>query len=367
MTSTRTAGAIVWLALVIGATATGGCGKKKEAAKSAPGTASVAGLPAQSEAELGQIIADIDGVKITLGDFQERINKQSPYVRARYTSLERKKEFLDNLVRFEVLAREAKKKGYDQDPEVVRTMKQVMIQKLMKAEFDTRVKPEDVTDAEMQAFYKEHESEYNKPEEARISAVIVKDAKTAAKVATEAKSAKGADNKGFRDLVTQYSQDEASKALGGDLRYFAVGTKDVPAEVVTAAFTLVKTGDVAGPIKAGDRFYVIKQTGRRKALAKTFEDVKRQIQNRIYRDKRTKAMEDFVGALKTAAKIQVNDVELAKVRIDMTGADATAPGAGDGHDDPHGGLGLPGATGLPAPLPAPTVPAAAGHDGNGHP
>ena len=48
-----------------------------------------------------ETLAKVDDVVITVGEFSERINKQSPYVRARYTSLERKKEFLDNLVRFE--------------------------------------------------------------------------------------------------------------------------------------------------------------------------------------------------------------------------------------------------------------------------
>jgi len=36
------------------------------------------------------------------------------------------------------------------------------------------LKPEDITDAEMQQFYKAHSDEYNKPEEVRVSAVIVK-------------------------------------------------------------------------------------------------------------------------------------------------------------------------------------------------
>ena len=80
---------------------------------------------------------------ITLGEFQERINRQSPYIRARYTSLEQKKEFLDSLVRFEVLAKEAYRRGLDKDPEVVRTMKQVMIQKLMRDEFDAKVTADD--------------------------------------------------------------------------------------------------------------------------------------------------------------------------------------------------------------------------------
>jgi peptidyl-prolyl cis-trans isomerase C len=323
---------------------------KKNSAKAAE---TAGALPAQSDKELGAPIAEIDGYVITLADFQDRINKQSPYIRARYTSMERKKEFLDNLVRFEVLATEAKKRGLDQDPEVVRTMKQVMIQKLMKVEFDTRVKPEDVTEAEMKKFYDEHTTEYNKPEEVRVSAIVLKDKATADKVAKEAAGPKGQDAKGFRDLVTQYSVDDVTKARGGDLRYFAVGSAEVPAEVVEASFKLEQTGQLAGPIATKDgKFYVVKQTGRRKALVKTFDEVKKQIQNRLYRDKRTTAMEDFVTGLKTKAKITVHDDALAKVRIDTTGA-------GDvGDMDPHGAM--------PMPPNGPGMAPPPGDDGHGH-
>src|SRR5262249_29015476 len=119
------------------------------------------GLPGQSDADLAEPVATIDGQTITVAEFQDRINKQSPYVRARYTSLEQKKEFLDTLIRFEVLAKEAQKRGYDQDPEVVRTMKQVMIQKLLKEEFETKLKPEDIPDDELKKFYDAHQSDYN--------------------------------------------------------------------------------------------------------------------------------------------------------------------------------------------------------------
>src|SRR5215831_18637492 len=140
--------------------ALGACkSEKSEGAPAASGSTPAkqpAGLPGQPESELKETVAVVDGTPITVAELQDRINKQSPYVRARYTSLEQKKEFLDTLVRFEVLAGEARKRGYDRDPEVVRTMKQVMIQRLLKEEFDSRVKPEDITDDEMKKFYDAH-------------------------------------------------------------------------------------------------------------------------------------------------------------------------------------------------------------------
>ncbi len=103
--------------------------------------------------DLSQVVAKVDDEVITVGDVQERINKQSPFIRARYTTLDKKKEFLDNLVRFEVMAAEAQKRGYDKDPEVQRVMKQQMISKFLQKDFESKLKVEDVPDADVEKYY----------------------------------------------------------------------------------------------------------------------------------------------------------------------------------------------------------------------
>jgi peptidyl-prolyl cis-trans isomerase C len=352
----------------------GGTGGGKSSDEGAP-------LKGQNPSDLKESVAKIDDVSISVGDFQQRINQQSPYIRARYTSLERKKEFLDNMVRFEVLAKEAGAKGFDKDPEVIRTMKQVMIQKLMKEEFDNRVKLEDVKDDECMKFYKEHNDEYNKPEEVRVSDILLKDNKKASDIIKEiaGKAKNGViDNAIFRDLVTKNTEDAKAKESGGDLRYFAESSTEYPKELVKAAFALKEVGNFTDKaIKAGEGYHVMMLTGRRKALVRNFDEVKRQIQNRLYRDKRTQAMEDYVTELKKKSHVQVNDANLSKVMIDTSqgatfggvpvpGGGAPAPGPGAGLPV-HGGLGatMPpaggatasgGATPIGAP-PAPKAPA----------
>jgi peptidyl-prolyl cis-trans isomerase C len=333
----------VVLALAVAVTAGASCSQEPKTQSSSsqrtgPGT--------QTAAELSAPVATIDGHVITVDDFQQRINEQSPYIRARYTSMEQKRVFLDNLVRFEVLAQEAQRRGFDKDPDVVRTMKQVMIQKLMKSEFEDRFTPDNISEAEMQAFYNQHRDEYVKPEEIRVAAIIVKDSATATKVAAAARSETGRTNKGFRDLVSQYSIDNDSKVRGGDLRYFGRETTEVPKPVVTAAFDLKNIGDVAGPIKADGTFYVIKQTGHRKPMTKTYEDVKRQIQNRLYRERRTEAQKSFIDNLRKSAKITIDDKALSTVRVEP-GSSQPPAGGHAGHD--HGGP-------APAPVTSPTAP-----------
>jgi peptidyl-prolyl cis-trans isomerase C len=310
------------------------------------GAGSSAGGPQAKKPGDPTALAKIDDVTITVGEFEDRINKQSPYIRARYTSVERKKEFLDNLVRFETLAKEAAKRGYDKDEEVVRTMKQVMIQKLMKDEFDNKIKLEDIKDDECKKFYDEHKDEYNKPEEVRVSHILVDSEPKAKEVLAKYNEAvakdKAQDAKIFRDLVTQYSTDDAAnKQRGGDLSFFAQNSTQYPKELIDAAFKLQNQGDVSAPVKTAKGWHVLKLTGRRKAINRTFEEVKRQIQNRLYRDKRQKAQEDFVAELKKKSNVQVYEDKLANVKIDTT------PGA-PGMAGPMGGMpGMPGHGGMP--------------------
>jgi parvulin-like peptidyl-prolyl isomerase len=201
-----------------------------------------------------------------------------------------------------------------------------MIQKLMRDEFDVKITADTITDPEMKTYYDANLTEYVKPEEVRASAIITKNRAQAERVALEARGEAGKTNKGFRDLVNRYSQDEDSKLRGGDLRYFDAQTKEVPAPVIRAAFALLNTGDVSGAVDAGNgTWYVLKQTGRRKSMTKSFDDAKPAIRNKLFRDKRLAAQKDFVDGLRAAAKIEINEANLAKVRID------TSQATDDGH------------------------------------
>jgi peptidyl-prolyl cis-trans isomerase C len=279
-------------------------------------------------ADLATPLATVDDVTITVGELQERLNRQSPYIRNRYTSLEQKKEFLDSLIRFEVLAKEAQRRGFDQDPEVIRTMKQVMIQKLMKDEFEVKVTPESITDAEIAAYYEQNKTEFVKAEEVRASAIMVKSKAQAERVAGEAAGAAGKTNKGFRDMVATYSAHEETKLRGGDLRYMTADSKDWPAPVVAAVFGLANTGDVSGVVDAKDgTWWVLKQTGRRRAMVRTLAEATQQIRNKLYRERRVEAQKQFIDGLRAKAKITVDESSLAKVKIDTSAA---------GGGDPHG-------------------------------
>jgi peptidyl-prolyl cis-trans isomerase C len=313
--------------------------------------------PTQDKGDLSQVVAQVGDEVITVGDVQERINKQSPFIRARYTTLDKKKEFLDNLVRFEVMAGEAQKRGYDKDPEVQRVMKQQMISKFLQKDFESTIKVEDVPDAEVEKYYKDHPEEFNKKDEVRVSEILVKDKPKADKAYAEAKAqpkgtaAQGADQKGFRDLVTKYSEDEESKARGGDLTFFDKDSTAYPKPVVDAAFKLAEVGDVSPPVKTDKGWVVLKLTQKRPGFNRPLAEVKRQIQQRLFRDTRTKKLDAFIADLKKNTKIEIHDDNLGKVVIE-NGMEGAGPGGPHGMmSDPHALGGMPGQPGMPGGLP----------------
>jgi peptidyl-prolyl cis-trans isomerase C len=313
-----------------------------------------------SSADASQVVAKVDDSVITVGDVQERINKQSPFVRARYSTPERKKEFLDSLIRFEVLANEAEKRGYDKDPEVIRVMKQQMISKFLQKDFESKLKIEDVPDADVEKYYAEHPAEFNQKDEVRVSEIAVKDKPKADKALAEVRAlpkgpAAMGDPKPFRDLVMKYSEDEESKARGGDLSFFDKDSTRYPKPVVDAAFKLADVGDAA-EVKTDKGWAVIRLTQKRPGFNRPLPEVKRQIQQRLFRDLRSKSMDTFVADLKKKSNIEIHDENLAKVVIDTGSSGAGAPSSGMFGDQ---GMGSPHGMGQPQmALPPPGTPAA---------
>ena len=314
-----------------------------------------------------QVVAKVDDTVITVTDVQERINKQSPFVRARYTNADRKKEFLDGLIKFEVMASEAERLGYDKDPEVQRVMKQQMISKFMQKDFESKLKVEDVPDADVEKYYNDHPTEFHQKDEVRVSQILVKDKAKADKAYAEARAlpkgpANVGDGKGFRDLVTKYSEDEESKPRGGDLSFFAADSATTPKAIVDGAFKLKEVGDVAAPIKTDKGFAILRLTQKRPGFSRPLPEVKRQIQQRLFRDLRAKSMDAFVADLKKKSNIEIHEDNLAKVVVDTTGTSAgvgpggMGPGSSGMSGMPGMGMGLhgaPGASGMPGMSPSP--------------
>jgi peptidyl-prolyl cis-trans isomerase C len=307
-----------------------------------------AGGVGQKPAGTGEAIARIGSSVLTIDEVQKKMDDQSPFVRARYADPARKKEFLDAQVRFEVLAEEALSRGYHNDPEVQDAVRKIIVQKLTREEFDSRVRLADVTDAELQQYYDSHKSDYDKPEMARAS-VLIAEAKGGDKAAIqkleglrrEAAELKNREDRNhFRDLVQKHSADEASKATGGDLRYLSQVefTERFGKEAADWIFGGDTNNEISPVFVLGDQAAVFKRTGRRKAVTRSFEQVKNQIKNVVYREKRSAAFNTYVDELKKKFNVTVHEEKIDRIRVDTSVPPANPFDDGHGHGG-HGGHG----------------------------
>jgi len=268
--------------------------------------------PAPSE----PIVARVGDESITARELSEQLAKQPPAVRAHYTSPQRRKDFLENQIRFELLAGEARRRGFDKDPDFERAMKQQLVSTYLQKEMEARLKPADIPDAEVEKYYREHSAEFNQPELARVSQIVVKDRNKARKLVAEVKKLAPDDVAGFAKIVAAHSEDPDSKTRGGDLGFFERDKSAHPKPVVEAVFALQKPGDVAGPIQTDRGFHLVRLVQRRPGSARTYAEASGDIRQRLYQQQRARRMDELLASIKQRTKVEIYEAELGKVVID---------------------------------------------------
>ncbi len=276
------------------------------------------------------VLARVDDIAITAADLKEVLTryKNQPFVLARYSSIDRRKELLDSLVRYEVLAIEARNRGYLRDPEVQRIAKDEMVRRLVRQEIDDKANLSDISDAEVKRFYQTHLKEYTQPETVRASLILIRDRAKATRVLARARALPKADMKDFRDLVAEYSEDADSQQRGGDLTQFARKTTQYPPAIVSAAFALKETGDVSGLVPTDKGYAILKLTDHRSAHTRPLKGVSLDIKKRMLNDLRAKERKEFIEQARKRIKVEIYQDQLTKLDLGdpaASGRDSALP------------------------------------------
>ncbi|MFO0712525.1 MAG: peptidyl-prolyl cis-trans isomerase [Sandaracinus sp.] len=334
----------------------------------------------EDEARRAQAVARVGDVAITVGQLEDEIARQTPFMRARFRDRHELEELLDTLVRFEMLAREADRRGLGTDPEVREAVAQSAVQHMIRRDFDERITVESIPQADVQAYYDGHPDEFSRPEVRRASQIVLESEEQARALVEEARAA---DARRFRQLAQERSIDPESRQRGGDLRYFddhgvSPNSADpaVDEAIVRATFALTNVGDVGDPIRIGgegenQRWAIVKLTGLRPAEHRSVEDAGQGIRLRLWRTRRQEALEGFVEELRGRIHTEVHYERMAGIRFDppeRLSSDPHAEGADEegaegegtegeselgpvaprgGAPDPHEGLDLAPATPQP--------------------
>jgi peptidyl-prolyl cis-trans isomerase C len=181
---------------------------------------------------------------------------------------------------------------------------------------DDQVKGTDtVADAEAEEFYKTNPDKFKRPEQVRASHILLSvtaDAKPEDVVKKEKEAqdlltrVKGGED--FAKVAAEKSEDPSAKQNSGDLDFF--GREQMVKEFSDAAFAMKKDEISKEPVRSQFGYHIIKVTDRREAETIPLDTAKAQVLAFLQRQKKQKAVQDFVKDLREKAEVKVNFPEL---------------------------------------------------------
>lgn len=242
--------------------------------------------------EAGQdVLAVVNGHKITRLDFDQRIQQYRP--EARQWAAQNKGRVMQELVTLELLAQEAKKQQLDQDPTIqtqlrLRTsdfLARLLVQKSVEEHAN-------VTEDAISKHYEASKADYTVEEQVTASHILVKTEGEARAVLDELKQGKD-----FTEVAKARSIDPSAPS-GGSLGTFSRG-RMVPS-FEEAVFTLQK-GEISGPVETEFGYHIIKVTDRTAASVKPLDEVRDDIRNTLV----SQYIEAFLGGLRQKATVQI--------------------------------------------------------------
>ena len=260
------------------------------------------GQPAPSS---GALVARVGQVELHDDDIQRAIARDPGASAERFQSPAARRELIDGLVRFELLAQAADRVGLTKDPDAVHALRQIAVTKLVNQTLGAVASPETITKADLEREYAARQAnEFTLPPAAQVRHIHVSNAQLAAQLAAQAKALAPADDRGFAKLAATHSEDVATRDNGGDLGFIDKTSRLAPA-LVEAALSLKIPGDVAGPIPIDGGFEILRLVTLRAAAVSPLSSVEEPLRQRLYRDRRAKALDEFIARLQRETPVKI--------------------------------------------------------------
>jgi peptidyl-prolyl cis-trans isomerase C len=280
-------------------------------------------------------LATVGDKVITLGEFAATLDRMDQFERLRYQSVERRKQLLDEIIKSELLATEAKKRGLDKKPEVRERIRQILREDVMRQLRAEAPAPAELSESEVRAYYDKHRDEFRDPERRRVAHIEVADEAKAKQLLEQAKKASPTE---WGKLVRENSLDKSSIGasttpleLSGDLGIVGpagVAKGDnprVPSALREAVFKIEKIGGIyPDVVKEGGKFHIVRMTGKTEARDRSVAEAERTIRVAILQERLQQSEQKLEEELRKRYPVKIDEKALEKVQL-------TAPPAkGDG-------------------------------------
>jgi len=250
-----------------------------------------------------------------------------------------RREAMDELIEQEVVAQAAEREGIEADPAMVdariEETRKVFdnadsfrmklegegfteesfrrhIERMMGAtQYLDRIRADaaDVSETELEKYYKDNERRLTLPEQVRVRHILIKwkplgtaDDRTAVRRQMEPILERARAGEDFAELARQYSEDSGTRADGGDTGLFPRGTM-VPA-FEAAAFAL-QPGEISDPVETGYGVHILRLEERQEPRLLPLDEIREQLRDYVREEKIAAAVNSKIAELRAAADVEI--------------------------------------------------------------
>lgn len=227
----------------------------------------------------------------------------------------------------ERFAEELKASGQNMDDFKQRLTKLIRQRKWM----ESQVKADQVTDAQVTAFYNENKQEFEQPETVRASHILIRVDENATPDVVAAKQKQASDlaarakgGEDFSKLAQEFSEDPTAKQNSGDLNFFP-RDRMVPQFADQAFSQTVDT--ISDPVRTQFGWHIIKVTDKKPAQIVPLADVKSEIADYLKEAKQQEGVEAIIQGLRAKAKVEIliPEPQPPTMDVQVQGVDVVAP------------------------------------------
>lgn len=177
----------------------------------------------------------------------------------------------------------------------------IMRQGVIMTEVDRNIV---VDDSEVVNYYRTHPEEFTEPIEYKLKAILVSDQQRSSDEAEELKqeiSAKVAAGEDFTTLASTYSEGP-EKESQGDLGSFKEGELSKNLE---DAVKKLEPGETTPWLEVQGGWYILNLVEKKERRLKSFEEVKREVEEKIFMERRQAELIKFLDELKEKSYIKI--------------------------------------------------------------
>jgi peptidyl-prolyl cis-trans isomerase C len=253
-------------------------------------------LEALIEEKIMLLQAEKLGLKVT----DEELKKRVEEIKKDYTNENFAQVFGGEKVDYKIWSEELRKR--------------LLLEKLVDQEVNSKIA---ITDEEIAAYYQANRNRYYSEETVHVAQIVVPTREMADAVLKRIQA--GEDfNKVAREISTG-----PESAKGGDLGVFTRGV--MPEAFDRVVFSLPE-GRASKVVKSPYGFHIFKVLKKEKGRWIELPDVKEKIKADLAKGKEEQEFRKWLDALKSDAKVRIDEERLKQVKIDETRAEEPAPG-----------------------------------------